>query len=140
MLRINTEIILDNGIVINWLLLNLVSIRKSELELTFDTFTSKDLLIKSVERKIKIKENLELAEKFKEMVDNKTFTDKDELNELQSKINKLSDEVDNLPDYNEVVISNFSVTIPYSHKEKITKDFIIEQLKKYNYFNIISYE
>lgn len=140
MLRINTEIILDNGIVINWLLLNLVSIRKSELELTFDTFTSKDLLEKSIERKTKTKENLELAEKFREMVDNKTSTDKDELNKMQEKINKLSDEVDNLPDYNEVVISNFSVTIPYSHREKITKDFIIEQLKKYNYFNIIDYE
>ena len=140
MLRINTEIILDNGIVVNWLLLTLISIRKSEIELTFDTFTSKDLFIKSIKRKTKTKENLELVERFREMVDNKTFTDKEELNKLQEKINKLSDEVDNLPDYDEVVISNFSVTIPYSHREKITKDFIVKKLKEKNLFKIEKYE
>ncbi len=139
MLKINTEIILDNGIVINWLLLTLVSIRKNEIELTFDTFSSKDLLDKVVERKRKTIENLTLSEEFKDLMSD-LDSNKDRLDELQDRINKLSDEVENLPEYESVVISSFSVTIPYSHSEIINKDFIIKQLKEYKFFKIKNYE
>ena len=139
MLKINTEIILDNGIVINWLLLTLVSIRKNEIELTFDTFSSKDLLDKVAERKKKTIENLTLAEEFKALM-NDIDSNKDKLDELQDKINKLSDEVENLPEYESAVISSFSITIPYSHSEIIDKNFMIEQLKEHKFFEIKNYE
>ena len=109
-MAISKKLILDNGIEYKYHIVGLVEAKYNKyIKVNVLSFISKDLYNKAIEQNTLLREK-EIIDKELETLLN---TDLEKFLKLQDKSNELFVKINELKPFNDYIIENFEVTIPY---------------------------
>lgn len=134
MIRLNTNIQLDNGAVAKHYVLGIVTVSTQKIDLTLDGFVSTELADVAMNKLKLERQQKELINQFREIAEKEEQTEKeqDTMSNLQNQINEIAAEINASKEYSNYVIDCEFASIPYT--ENITKSYILEEILKLDKF------
>ena len=135
MIRFNSSLELDNGAIATHFIIGMVSINDKKIDIVIDAFSNKECADKALERYSLLNSQQEKISEFNSILEGKTEISEEnrtKLNTLQQEINDLSDQISSTLEYSSMVI--FAKDIKLDYDEKLSEDFIKEQIKDSDIF------
>ena len=122
-MAISKKIKLDNGVSLSYHTIKSIEVTNNEIIVLVDSFMSKKYHDLAIKKSNLLREQEILNEKFNEIyLDEKA---EKELNILANKINKLADEINKCEPYEDYVLIEEPIVIPF------IEDFSINNIEKY---------
>lgn len=134
MIRLNTNVQLDNGAVATHYVLGIVTVANQKIDLTLDGFINAELANTAMRKMNLEKQQKDLINQFREIAEKEEQTEKeqDTMSNLQNQINEIAAEINASKEYSNYVIDCEFASIPYT--ENITKSYILEEILKLDKF------
>lgn len=134
MIRLNTNIQLDNGAIATHYVLGIVTISTQKVDLTLDGFVSAELADIAMNKLKLERRQKELINQFRALAEKEEHTKKeiDIMNTTQNQINELATQINSSKEYNNYVVDCEFTTIPY--KDNVTESYILEEILKLDKF------
>lgn len=134
MIRLNTNIQLDNGAIATHYVLGIVTISTQKVDLTLDGFVSAELADTAMNKLKLERRQKELINQFRALAEKEEHTKKeiDIMNTTQNQINELATQINSSKEYNNYVVDCEFTTIPY--KDNVTESYILEEILKLDKF------
>lgn len=134
MIRLNTNVQLDNGAVATHYVLGIVTVANQKIDLTLDGFINAELANTAMRKMNLEKQQKELINQFREIAEKEEQTEKeqDTMSDLQSQINEIAAEINASKEYSNYVVDCEFASIPYT--ENITESYILEEILKLDKF------
>ena len=134
MIRLNTNVQLDNGAVATHYVLGIVTVANQKIDLTLDGFINAELANTAMRKMNLEKQQKDLINQFREIAEKEEQTEKeqDTMSNLQNQINEIATEINASKEYSNYVIDCEFASIPYT--ENITKSYILEEILKLDKF------
>lgn len=134
MIRLNTNIQLDNGAIATHYVLGIVTISTQKIDLTLDGFISTELANTAMNKLNLERQQKELINQFRKLAEKEEPTEKETetMNNLQDEINEIANQINSSKDYSNYVVDCEFITIPYI--ENITEEYILEEILKTDKF------
>ena len=136
MISFKADVDLDNGAKATEFIISNLNISTDEIIAIVEGFVNEDKKKESFKKSDLIKEQAKVAQEFQELSQNsEEMTEEQRLRlvELQDIVNTMYEEITKLLDHNEFVVFKKSYHIPYV--EKITSEYLIEEIMKQKEFN-----
>lgn len=136
MISFKADVDLDNGAKATEFIISNLNISTDEIIAIVEGFVNEDKKKESFKKSDLIKEQAKVAQEFQELSQNsEEMTEEKRLRlvELQDIVNTMYEEITRLLDHNEFVVFKKSYHIPYV--EKITSEYLIEEIMKQKEFN-----
>ena len=136
MISFKADVDLDNGAKATEFIISNLNISTDEIIAIVEGFVNEDKKKESFKKSDLIKEQAKVAQEFQELSQNsEEMTEEKRLRlvELQDTVNTMYEEITKLLDHNEFVVFKKSYHIPYV--EKITSEYLIEEIMKQKEFN-----
>lgn len=136
MISFKADVDLDNGAKATEFIISNLNISTDEIIAIVEGFVNEDKKKESFKKSDLIKEQTKVAQEFQELSQNsEEMTEEKRLRlvELQDIVNTMYEEITKLLDHNEFVVFKKSYHIPYV--EKITSEYLIEEIMKQKEFN-----
>ena len=136
MISFKADVDLDNGAKATEFIISNLNISTDEIIAIVEGFVNEDKKKESFKKSDLIKEQAKVAQEFQELSQNsEEMTEEKRLRlvELQDIVNTMYKEITKLLDHNEFVVFKKSYHIPYV--EKITSEYLIEEIMKQKEFN-----
>ena len=136
MISFKADVDLDNGAKATEFIISNLNISTDEIIAIVEGFVNEDKKKESFKKSYLIKEQAKVAQEFQELSQNsEEMTEEKRLRlvELQDIVNTMYEEITKLLDHNEFVVFKKSYHIPYV--EKITSEYLIEEIMKQKEFN-----
>ena len=136
MISFKADVDLDNGAKATEFIISNLNISTDEIIAIVEGFVNEDKKKESFKKSDLIKEQAKIAQEFQELSQNsEEMTEEKRLRlvELQDIVNTMYEEITKLLDHNEFVVFKKSYHIPYV--EKITSEYLIEEIMKQKEFN-----
>ena len=114
MIRLNTNIQLDNGAIATHYVLGIVTISTQKIDLTLDGFVSAELADIAMNKLKLERRQKELINQFRALAEKEEHTEKeiDTMNTTQNQINELATQINSSKEYNNYVVDCEFTTIP----------------------------
>lgn len=134
MIRLNTNIQLDNGAVAKHYVLGIVTVSTQKIDLTLDGFVSAELADVAMNKLKLERQQKELINQFRELAEKEEQTNEEieTMNNLQDEINEIANQINSSKEYSNYVVDCEFITIPYT--ENITEEYILEEILKTDKF------
>lgn len=134
MIRLNTNVQLDNGAVATHYVLGIVTVANQKIDLTLDGFINAELANTAMRKMNLEKQQKDSINQFREIAEKEEQTEKeqDTMSNLQNQINEIAAEINASKEYSNYVIDCEFASIPYT--ENITKSYILEEILKLDKF------
>lgn len=134
MIRLNTNVQLDNGAVATHYVLGIVTVANQKIDLTLDGFINAELANTAMRKMNLEKQQKDLINQFREIAEKEEQTEKEQntMSDLQNQINEIAAEINASKEYSNYVIDCEFASIPYT--ENITKSYILEEILKLDKF------
>ena len=134
MIRLNTNIQLDNGAVAKHYVLGIVTVSTQKIDLTLDGFVSTELADIAMNKLKLERQQKELINQFRALAEKEEQTSEEieTMNSLQDEINEIANQINSSKEYSNYVVDCEFITIPYT--ETITEEYILEEILKTDKF------
>lgn len=134
MIRLNTNIQLDNGAVAKHYVLGIVTVSTQKIDLTLDGFVSTELADVAMNKLKLERQQKELINQFRALAEKEEQTSEEieTMNNLQDEINEIANQINSSKEYSNYVVDCEFITIPYI--ENITEEYILEEILKTDKF------
>ena len=134
MIRLNTNIQLDNGAVATHYVLGIVTVSTQKIDLTLDGFVSTELADVAMNKLKLERQQKELINQFRALAEKEEQTSEEieTMNNLQDRINEIANQINSSKEYSNYVVDCEFITIPYI--ENITEEYILEEILKTDKF------
>jgi nucleotide-binding universal stress UspA family protein len=134
MIRLNTNIQLDNGAVAKHYVLGIVTVSTQKIDLTLDGFVSTKLEDVAMNKLKLERQQKELINQFRALAEKEEQTNEEieTMNNLQDEINEIANQINSSKEYSNYVVDCEFITIPYI--ENITEEYILEEILKTDKF------
>ena len=134
MIRLNTNIQLDNGAVAKHYILGIVTVSTQKIDLTLDGFVSTELADIAMNKLKLERQQKELINQFRALAEKEEQTSEEieTMNNLQDEINEIANQINSSKEYSNYVVDCEFITIPYT--ETITEEYILEEILKTDKF------
>lgn len=134
MIRLNTNIQLDNGAIATHYVLGIVTISTQKIDLTLDGFVSAELADTAMNKLKLERRQKELINQFRALAEKEEHTEEEIniMNTTQNQINELATQINSSKEYNNYVVDCEFTTIPY--KDNVTESYILEEILKLDKF------
>lgn len=134
MIRLNTNIQLDNGAVAKHYVLGIVTVSTQKIDLTLDGFVSTELADVAMNKLKLERQQKELINQFRALAEKEEQTSEEieTMNNLQDRINEIANQINSSKEYSNYVVDCEFITIPYI--ENVTEEYILEEILKTDKF------
>lgn len=134
MIRLNTNIQLDNGAVAKHYVLGIVTVSTQKIDLTLDGFVSTELADIAMNKLKLERQQKDLINQFRALAEKEEQTSEEieTMNNLQDRINEIANQINSSKEYSNYVVDCEFITIPYI--ENITEEYILEEILKTDKF------
>ena len=134
MIRLNTNIQLDNGAVAKHYVLGIVTVSTQKIDLTLDGFVSTELADVAMNKLKLERQQKELINQFRALAEKEEQTNEEieTMNSLQDEINEIANQINSSKEYSNYVVDCEFITIPYT--ENTTEEYILEEILKTDKF------
>lgn len=134
MIRLNTNIQLDNGAIAKHYVLGIVTVSTQKIDLTLDGFVSTELADVAMNKLKLERQQKDLINQFRVLAEKEEQTNEEieTMNNLQDEINEIANQINSSKEYSNYVVDCEFITIPYI--ENITEEYILEEILKTDKF------
>lgn len=134
MIRLNTNVQLDNGAVAKHYVLGIVTVSTQKIDLTLDGFVSTELADVAMNKLKLERQQKDLINQFRALAEKEEQTSEEieTMNNLQDEINEIANQINSSKEYSNYVVDCEFMTIPYT--ETITEEYILEEILKTDKF------